>query len=152
MKLVCTQRKKNWKIHFCITWTWNGYHTRYWILGSLSRVWHRARLGLTCLKCQLLHVCRYSAIMYLQTTMSFYHMNSLHLNKFRSQNFLGNPGLSADCPRTTFGKCWNLFQWLSALSQLIISKCFRNPGLSADCPRTVRGLFLINVEICFKTL
>ena len=28
----------------------------------------------------------------------------------------------------------------------------RNPGLSADCPRTVRGLILINTEMCFTTL
>ena len=52
--------------------------------GTESRVCYlwfdtRARSGLTCSKCQLLW--RYLAIMYLLTTMFFYHMNSLYLHK-----------------------------------------------------------------------
>ena len=48
-------------------------------LGFVNSGLTPGQTGLSCLKCQLL--CQCSAIMYLQTTMSFYHMNSLHLNK-----------------------------------------------------------------------
>ena len=82
-----------------------------------------------------------------------------HYHKSFSENFFGNPGLSADYFSENLKCVLMCFKTLKNDFQHYPKPFYENffgtpdcPGLSADCPQTVCGLFLMNGQICFNTL